>query len=41
VAVIDGLVGMRDSKLAASAVLAFSTEEWRAFVEGVRRGEFD
>ncbi len=37
-----GIVGMRDSKDAGDGpVLRFSGTSWRAFVEGVRNGEFD
>jgi hypothetical protein len=34
-------VGMRDSKDADGPVLQFPAEEWRAFLSGVRKGEFD
>jgi Domain of unknown function (DUF397) len=38
----DGGMLMRDSKLGdASPVLRFTAAEWRAFVAGVRDGEFD
>jgi hypothetical protein len=38
----DGGRLMRDSKLGeASPVLRFTAAEWRAFVAGVRDGEFD
>jgi hypothetical protein len=36
-----GRVGMRDSKNIAGPVLGISPEEWRAFLGGVRKGEFD
>jgi hypothetical protein len=36
-----GQVGMRDSKNIAGPVLGISPEEWRAFLGGVRNGEFD
>lgn len=36
-----GQVGMRDSKNASGPVLRFPPEEWRAFLHGVRNGEFD
>ena len=36
-----GQVGMRDSKNASGPVLRFPSEEWRAFLHGVRNGEFD
>ena len=35
------LVGVRDSKDREGPVLTFNQEEWRAFLEGVRDGEFD
>jgi hypothetical protein len=34
-------VGMRDSKNAAGLVLRFPPEEFRAFLDGIRQGEFD
>jgi hypothetical protein len=34
-------VGVRDSKDPDGAKLVFSTDEWSAFVRGVKRGEFD
>jgi hypothetical protein len=36
-----GLVGMRDSKNAAGPVLGFPSEEWHAFLDGARNGEFN
>lgn len=36
-----GQVGMRDSKDAGGPVLQFPAEEWRAFLSGIRKGEFD
>jgi len=36
-----GEVGMRDSKNIAGPVLGISREEWRAFLGGIRNGEFD
>lgn len=36
-----GQVGMRDSKDISGPVLRFRPEEWRAFLDGVRSGEFD
>jgi hypothetical protein len=41
VAMRDGLVGVRDSKDAAGALLIFTRHEWTVFVEGVKAGEFD
>ncbi len=34
-------VGMRDSKNVTGPVLGISREEWRAFLGGIRNGEFD
>lgn len=36
-----GGIGVRDSKDATGPVLRFTPEEWRAFLGGVRNGEFD
>lgn len=42
---VAGLLGkvilIRDSKDADGPVLAFSPDEWDAFLDGVRNGEFD
>ncbi len=35
------LVLVGDSKNPGGPVLAYSRDEWRAFVEGVRQGDFD
>ncbi len=37
----DGGIGIRDSKNPGGAVLRFTSDEWRAFIGGVRDGEFD
>jgi hypothetical protein len=37
----DGQIGVRDSKNPDAAVLVFTSAEWRAFLAGARRGEFD
>jgi hypothetical protein len=37
----EGEVAIRSSKDAHGNYLTFSTEEWRAFVDGVESGEFD
>ena len=34
-------VGVRNSRDAKGAVLRFTPDEWRAFLGGVRSGEFD
>ena len=38
---VDGLVHVADTKDGAAAPLAFSADEWTAFVAGVKAGEFD
>jgi hypothetical protein len=37
----DGMVALRDSKNTAKAAHLFDSEEWAAFVTGVKAGEFD
>jgi hypothetical protein len=37
----EGGIGIRDSKDRERAILRFTPEEWRAFLDGVRLGEFD
>jgi Domain of unknown function (DUF397) len=37
----DGQVGVRDSKNPGGAILRVTPGEWRAFLAGARRGEFD
>ena len=37
----DGGVGVRNSRDAGGSVLAFTPDEWHAFLGGVRNGEFD
>jgi hypothetical protein len=37
----DEGVGVRDSKNRTAPALRFTTAEWRAFVAGVKAGEFD
>lgn len=41
VAFIDDEVLVRDSKSPDDAMLRFTPSEWKAFVIGVNRGEFD
>ena len=36
-----GGVGVRNSRDSAGAVLQFTSDEWHAFLGGVRNGEFD
>ncbi|WP_332873399.1 MULTISPECIES: DUF397 domain-containing protein [Nocardia] len=37
----DGRIAVRDSKDPSGPMLWFTTSEWRAFLAGVRAGEFD
>ena len=37
----DGEVGVRNSRDPNGRVLRFTPDEWRAFLGGVRNGEFD
>ena len=37
----NGVVLVRDAKNRAQEALAFTDEEWAAFVAGVKAGEFD
>jgi hypothetical protein len=41
VALIEGLVAIRDSKDPSRPALLFTSAEWKAFTDGVRDGEFD
>ncbi len=41
IAVINGNIAVRDSKERKGPVLTFTPGEWKAFVGGVRNGEFD
>ena len=41
VAQIDDQIAVRDSKDPSGPVLVFTPHEWRAFLAGVRDGEFD
>jgi len=36
-----GEVGVRNSRNAGGPVLTFTSDEWHAFLGGVRNGEFD
>ena len=38
---VDGSIGVRNSRDRAGAVLRFTSDEWHAFIGGVRNGEFD
>lgn len=37
----DGHIGVRDSKDPDGPVLAFTPQEWSAFLDGAKAGEFD
>jgi hypothetical protein len=37
----DSFVAVRDSKDTEGPVLAFTPDEWEAFIDGVKAGEFD
>ena len=37
----EGEIGVRNSRDAGGPVLRFNSDEWRAFLGGVRNGEFD
>lgn len=41
VAITDTVVGVRDTKNREGGTLVFRHDEWRAFLQGVRNGEFD
>lgn len=38
---LPGIVAVRDSKYADGPVLTFTPDEWRAFLAGAARGQFD
>jgi hypothetical protein len=37
----DGEIGVRNSRDSSGPVLSFTSDEWHAFLGGVRNGEFD
>jgi hypothetical protein len=41
VAMRQDVVGVRDTKDSSKTTLCFTAQEWRAFVKGVKAGEFD
>jgi Domain of unknown function (DUF397) len=41
VALVDGLVGVRDSKQAEGPVLVFSREAWQGFVRAISMGQLE
>jgi hypothetical protein len=40
VAFVNGAIAVRDSRTPDSGILIFTPEEWDAFVEGTKDGEF-
>lgn len=40
IAELPDRIALRDSKHPAGPVLAFSSDQWRAFVGGIRTGQF-
>jgi hypothetical protein len=38
---VDGSIGVRNSRDSKGSVLRFTPDEWHAFLGGVRNGEFD
>ena len=38
---LPGVIAVRDSKDPQGPVLLFTPDEWQAFVEGTKAGEFD
>lgn len=41
VAIRPGIIGVRDSKNPKKGTLQFTRAEWKAFIGGVKKGEFD
>lgn len=41
VARLNGMVVVRDSKNPHGAMLTYTPAEWRAFLDGAKKGEFD
>ena len=37
----DGFVGVRDSKDSEKNTLIFTNDEWEAFLDGAKKGEFE
>ncbi len=37
----DGSIGVRNSRNREGGILRFTSDEWHAFLGGVRNGEFD
>lgn len=38
---VNGMVAVRDSKNPKGPILTYTAAEWRAFLDGAKRGEFD
>jgi hypothetical protein len=38
---LPGIVAVRDSKDRSGPTLGFAPDDWRAFVAGIKRGEFN
>jgi hypothetical protein len=38
---VNGMVAVRDSKNPKGPILTYTAVEWRAFLDGAKRGEFD
>jgi len=38
---VDGMVAIRDSKDPDGPILRYTPAEWRAFLDGAKKGEFD
>lgn len=41
VASVQSMIAIRDSKNPAQPALLYTTGEWAAFIDGVKKGEFD
>lgn len=41
VAPINGMIAVGDSKNPQGPVLTYTAQEWRAFLNGAKKGEFD
>ena len=37
----EGVIGVRDTKDRSAGTLVFTRAEWKAFLDGVKAGEFD
>jgi predicted secreted Zn-dependent protease len=38
---LNGMVAVRDSKNPTGPILTYTAAEWRAFLDGAKKGEFD